>query len=68
MITDLPPRIVLSIGFLLLLASFVLPLLIVMQVVESTLFLNFLSFFMMVLGSILGFIGSASLALQRRRK
>ena len=65
---DLDPRILLGFAFGLLLLGFILPFLMVLQLLESTLFLNFLSFFSMILGSFLGFIGTASLVARRRRQ
>lgn len=47
------------IGFLCVLMGVVLPFLMVMQVVESTLFLNFFSFIISLIGIIIGVIGSA---------
>ena len=66
--TNLDPRLLLCLAFALLLTGFFLPLLMVLQVVESTLFLNFFSFFALFLGSVLGFVGSASLVIRRRRE
>jgi hypothetical protein len=45
------------IGFVLLVLGVVFPLLMMIQVVESTFWLNFLSFGMQVAGLFLGFIG-----------
>ncbi len=47
------------IGFLCVLMGVVLPFLMVMQVLESTLFLNFFSFIISLIGIIIGVIGSA---------
>lgn len=47
------------IGFLCVLMGVVLPFLMVMQVFESTLFLNFFSFIISLIGIIIGVIGSA---------
>ncbi len=47
----------LALGFLLLLSGAALPFLIVIKVLESTFFLNILSYFFMVTGLILGFMG-----------
>jgi hypothetical protein len=62
------PRILLCTAGVLLLMGFVLPLLMIMQVLESTLFLNFLAYTSMTLGSMLGFIGITSLVVRRRRR
>jgi len=47
------------IGFLCVLMGVVLPFFMVMQVLESTLFLNFFSFIISLIGIIIGVIGSA---------
>ena len=52
------PKRLLIIGFSLILAGVVLPFLMVIQVLESTFFLNFFSFGAQVAGLFLGFIGS----------
>ncbi len=62
------PRIVLCSAGVLLLVGFLLPLLMIMQVLESTLFLNFFAYIAMTLGSTLGFIGITSLVVRRRRR
>lgn len=53
------PKYVLLVGFFLVSLGFILPFLIVIQVIESTFFLNFLSYIASVLGLFLGFIGAA---------
>ena len=53
------PRILLSLGLILLFLGFALPLLMVMRVIESTFFLNFASWGASVAGMFLGFIGVA---------
>lgn len=65
---DLNPLIILGAGFILLLLGFILPLLMVLQKIESTFFLNFFSYAAMTLGLFLGFIGSISISARRRRK
>jgi hypothetical protein len=52
------PKRLLIIGFSLILAGVVLPFLMVIQVLESTFFLNFFAFGAQVTGLFLGFIGS----------
>lgn len=52
------PKTLLIVGFLLILAGVILPFLMVIQVLESTFFLNFFSFGAQVAGLFLGFIGS----------
>lgn len=51
-------RIILAIGLLLVLFGMVTPFLMVMRLVESTFFLNFLSFGASVAGLFLGIIGA----------
>jgi len=53
------PRLLLSLGLILLFLGFALPLLMVMRVIESTFFLNFFSWGASVAGMFLGFIGVA---------
>jgi hypothetical protein len=55
----LHPRNLLIIGFILVLFGFVAPFLMVMRVVESTFWLNFLAYGASTMGMILGFIGAA---------
>lgn len=61
-------RTILLIGFLMVLAGFVLPLLIVLKLLESTFFLNFFSFTVSTAGLFLGLIGAAQVALEIRHK
>ncbi len=63
----LSSRNILWIGFFLVLLGFVLPLLIVIKVLESTFFLNFFSFIVSVAGLFLGLLGAAQYALEYRR-
>ena len=51
------PRFLFTLGLILLLAGWIIPLLIIMRVVPSTFFLNFLSWGMSVAGLFLGFVG-----------
>lgn len=53
------PKRLIIIGFLLVLFGFVAPLLMVVGVLESTFFLNFLSYAASVSGLIMGIIGAA---------
>jgi len=64
----LSSRAIIWIGFGLVLLGFLLPLLIVVKVLESTFFLNFFSFIASVLGLFLGLIGTAQYALEFKRK
>lgn len=63
----LSPRTFILIGFVLVLLGFLLPLLIVIKVLESTFFLNFFSFIASVVGLFLGVLGAAQYALEIRR-
>jgi hypothetical protein len=65
MIDKWHPKYILLLGFGLVLLGFILPFLMMLQVIQSTFFLNFLSFIASVLGLFLGFIGAA---LYRRRR
>jgi hypothetical protein len=58
----------LIIGFFMVLAGAVLPFLIVIGIIPSTLFLNFLAYFISVGGLFLGFIGMAMYVGEKRRK
>ena len=52
-------RTIIIIGFILVLMGFVLPFLMIIHVIESTLFLNFFSFVASMVGVFLGLIGAA---------
>ncbi len=62
------PRTLIIIGAILLVTGFALPLLMVMQILPSTFFLNFFAYGASFVGLILGLIGTVSLAVQRRGK
>lgn len=62
------PRTLIIIGAVLVLLGFILPLLILLKVLESTFFLNFLAFIASLLGLILGILGAAQYAVEVRRK
>ena len=55
-------------GFIFVTLGVIFPLLMVLQVLESTLFLNFLSFLLSVAGVIIGFIGMAIIVKLKRKK
>ena len=55
------PRFVLSLGLILLLMGWAIPFLIIMYIIPSTFFLNFLGWALSVSGLFLGFIGAAML-------
>jgi hypothetical protein len=56
------------IGFVLVLLGAVLPFLMVMRVIESTFFLNFLAYGASMIGLFLGFIGASQYVNEHRRK
>jgi len=58
---------IILVGFFLVLLGFVLPFLIVVKVVESNFFLNFLSFTASVAGLFLGLIGAALYVREHKR-
>jgi hypothetical protein len=53
------PRGMVGLGFILLVTGVVLPFLMMIQVIEPTFFLGFLSYFSSMIGLILGTIGTA---------
>jgi hypothetical protein len=55
-------------GFFLVVAGFVLPFLMVLQVIPSTFFLNFLAYGASFSGLLLGIIGSAVYTAARRKR
>jgi hypothetical protein len=60
-------RTIIILGFVLVFLGFLLPLLIVIKVLESTFFLNFFSFIASILGLFLGLMGAAQMAVEARR-
>jgi positive regulator of sigma E activity len=62
------PERLLILATVLLLFGVIMPFLMVIHVVESTFFLNFLSFTASILGSLLGFVGIALYQIRRRHK
>jgi hypothetical protein len=55
------PRFLLSLGLILLIMGWAIPFLIIMYIIPSTLFLNFLGWGLSISGLFLGFIGAAML-------
>jgi hypothetical protein len=53
------PRVLLVIGFVMMLLGVIFPFLMVMKIVPSTFFLNFFSYIVSVLGMFIGLIGAA---------
>ena len=58
MLSNLNPVWIFITGFALLILGFVLPLLMIMHILKSTFFLNFLAYGASFMGLMLGFIGS----------
>lgn len=56
------------IGFVMVLLGAILPFLMIMKILESTIFLNFFSYIVSVTGLFLGIVGSAYLINDRRSK
>lgn len=54
------PRLTVFIGFLMMLMGVIFPFLMVVKMVESTFFLNFLSYTLSIVGMMVGIIGIAS--------
>jgi len=54
------PKLTVFIGFLLMLLGVIFPFLMVVKAVESTFFLNFLSYTLSILGMMVGIIGISS--------
>jgi hypothetical protein len=62
------PKILLLVGFVLLLLGVGIPFLMVLQVIDSTLFLNFFAFIAQFLGLVFGFLGAMSIVRRNRSK
>ncbi len=62
------PLILLFVGFGLLVLGFVLPVLMIMQLLPSTFFLNFLAYGMSFSGLMIGVLGSIMVATRYRKK
>lgn len=59
---------IILLGFVLVLVSVILPLLMVIQIIPSTIFLNFLTYTLSVAGMIIGFVGMTFIVRLRREK
>lgn len=68
MIRRINPRYFIWIGFGLLVLGVVIPLLIILQILVSTFFWNFLAYICQVLGLLLGIAGIAFISVNRRSK
>lgn len=66
MIRKLTPGKIVILGLFLSLVGVVLPFLMVLRLIESTFFLNFMAYLLSVAGLIIGFIGMAILVKIRR--
>jgi hypothetical protein len=62
------PVVLMVVGFFLMLAGVILPLLMVVKVLESTYFLNFFSYTASLVGMLMGTIGAAFYAVGRRKR
>jgi uncharacterized membrane protein len=65
---NLNPSRLIIIGFVLLIIGFILPLLMVLRVIQSTILLNFLAYGSSFSGLVLGIIGSAWYTGRNRKK
>jgi hypothetical protein len=62
------PKLLIAVAIVLLLFGVVMPFLMASHLIESTLFLNFLSFFLSVLGLYLGLIGISGARIIQKHK
>lgn len=67
MIKGIEPRLLMIWGLLLMLVGFALPMSMIMQMIPSTFFLNFLAYTASFLGLILGMIGIVTMVIRRRQ-
>jgi hypothetical protein len=65
--TTMQPRNMIWLGFFLVLAGFVLPMLMVLRVIQPTFAVSFLSFAASIAGLVLGLIGAAYYARSGKR-
>ena len=68
MILKWSPKMMIWLAVGMMLVSIILPLLMVMQILRSTFFLNFLAYGLSVAGFFIGFIGMVTLVRIRRKK
>jgi len=61
------PQVFVGLGFVLLVIGVMLPLLMILQVIPSTFFLNFFAYGSSFLGLIFGIIGTVQLTIRRRK-
>lgn len=62
------PKVLLIVGFVLLVAGFALPALMIMKMIESTFLLNLLAYGASLVGLVLGMLGSLMIAIRNRKK
>ena len=62
------PRNLFIIGFILLFLGLIIPVLMVLQIIKSTFFLNFFAYASSVLGLLLGIVSSAYMVVRSRKK
>jgi hypothetical protein len=65
---DRDPRILLGIGFVLMLLGVILPILMIMKLLVSTFFLNFFSYGASLVGLFLGMLGVMSIVARSRNR
>ena len=66
--TNLNPKVLLGVGFLLLVLGVVLPIMMVLQIIPSTFFLNFFSYGASLVGLIMGMIGIMEFVARSRNR
>ena len=65
---DINPLILLGVGFVLLVIGWVLPVLMIMQILESTFLLNLIAYSTSFLGLMIGIVGSVMYLSRHRHK
>ena len=65
---NINPKTIFEIGFALLLIGLILPIMMVIHIIESTFFLNFVAYTSSFLGLMLGIIGFVSYTIRHRKK
>ena len=66
--TRYDPKALMIVGVILMLIGVVLPMLMIMQVIVSTFFLNFLAYGASLVGLVLGMLGIMSIVVRNRNK
>jgi cytosine/uracil/thiamine/allantoin permease len=62
------PKILFGAGCFLMILGWVIPALMILQLLESTFFLNFLAYIASFLGLVMGFVGAINYIARHRRK